>query len=279
MFKSIKMKNKKNIIIAILLNLLSFQGYAQGSTTTLIEEQSDISQVVLIVVLGISIIVLFVMIYIIYALTIFIDSAKKVGYIKETPSLLRLTDAVPIERENEIMLDHNYDGIRELDNKLPPWWVYMFYGTIVFSVFYMWYYHIYGNGNIQENEYKIEMAEAEINMKLFASKIDENSVTLLTDISKLKSGEVIFQSNCTPCHGKLGEGTVGPNLTDAYWLNGGGIKNVFKTIKYGVPAKGMIPWQAQLSPVQIQEVASYIIKLKGTNPPHPKVIQGDLFKE
>lgn len=273
------MKNKKNSIIALFLSLLTFKGYAQESIPAAVGQGCDSPQMVLIAVLSISIIILLVMIYLIYALTIFLALAKKSGDIKDTSPLLRFTDAVPIEREYEIMLDHNYDGIRELDNKLPPWWVYMFYSTIVFGVFYMWYYHIYGTGNIQEEEYKTEMAQAEVDMKLSASKVDENSVTLITDTLKLKNGEIIFQSNCAACHGKEGEGSVGPNLTDDYWLHGVGIKNVFKTVKYGVPAKGMIPWQAQLSPTQIQEVSSYIIKLKGTNPPNPKAPQGELIKE
>jgi cytochrome c oxidase cbb3-type subunit 3 len=273
------MKKRIYIIIVVLLNLIVLNGYGQDSSLNTITPESGTSQVLLIFAFGIISIVLLVLIYTLYALNVFLSFAKKSGDIKQTPDLLRLTDAVPIEREHEIMLDHNYDGIRELDNKLPPWWVYMFYATIVFSIFYMWYYHVYGTGNVQEEEYKSEMAQAEIDMKLFASKVDENSVTLLTDISKLKSAELIYQSNCAACHGKLGEGKVGPNLTDAYWLHGGGIKDVFKTVKYGVPAKGMIPWQAQLSPAQIQEVSSYIIKLKGTKPPNPKAPQGDLYKE
>src|SRR6478735_8271351 len=108
-----------------------------------------------------------------------------------------------------------------------------------------------------------------------ADRVDENSVKLLTAKDKLQSGEAIYQKNCVACHGKLGEGGVGPNLTDAYWLHGGDIQSVFKTIKYGVPSKGMIPWQTQLSPAQIQEVASYINTFKGTNPPNGKAPQGE----
>jgi cytochrome c oxidase cbb3-type subunit III len=186
---------------------------------------------------------------------------------------------VPIERENEIMLDHDYDGIKELDNNLPPWWVYMFYGTIAFGIFYIWFYHFNGTGKLQEDEYKMELAEAEDLAKLQANKVDENSVKMLTDKTQLESGSAIYQKNCAACHGKLGEGGVGPNFTDEYWIHGGDIKSVFKTIKYGVPAKGMIPWQAQLGPSQMQEVASYIKTLKGTNPPNGKAPQGDVYKE
>ena len=194
-------------------------------------------------------------------------------------SVFDLTKAVPIELEHEIMLDHDYDGIRELDNNLPPWWVYLFYGTIAFSIFYIWFYHFNGTGKLQEDEYKMELVEAEELAKLQANKVDENSVELLTGKTQLENGSAIFQKNCAACHGKLGEGGVGPNLTDNYWLHGGDIKSMFKTIKYGVPAKGMIPWQAQLSPSQMQEVASYIKTLKGTNPPNRKAPQGDVFNK
>lgn len=273
------MKNKITLTFALLFNLLALVAQGQDSNSTPVLDTDNTSKIVLIAVLSVSIIILFVLLYFLYALNVFLNAARKSGDIKESPAMIRLTDAVPIEREHEIMLDHNYDGIQELDNKLPPWWVYLFYATIVFGVVYMWYYHIQGTGNIQEEEYNQELAKAEAEMKLYASKVDENSVTLLVDAAKIKNGEVLFQTNCAPCHGKQGQGGVGPNLTDNYWIHGGGIKDVFKTVKYGVPEKGMIPWQAQLSPGQIQEVSSYIIKLKGTNPPNPKAPQGELFKE
>ncbi len=274
----IKMKNKIAFIGTILLNFLTLNSFAQDMQQPVVQSESSMSSVVLILVITVSVLVLLVLIYVLYALSVFIDSAKKTGAMKGAIALMPLTGAVPIERDHEIMLDHNYDGIRELDNNLPTWWVYMFYGTVIFAVFYMWYYHIYGTGNIQEEEYSKEMAQAEIDLKMFASKVDENSVVLLTDAVKIKNGETVFQSNCVACHGKKGEGGVGPNLTDDYWLHGGDIKAVFKSVKFGIPAKGMIPWQASLSPVQIQEVSSYILKIKGTNPPNPKAPQGDLVK-
>ncbi|RMG80406.1 MAG: cytochrome oxidase subunit III, partial [Bacteroidetes bacterium] len=194
-----------------------------------------------------------------------------------------LTDAVPVEREEEILLDHEYDGIRELDNNLPPWWKYLFYLTIVFSVIYLMYYHVLGYGDLMIEEYQKEMAQAEKEkqemMKLMANSIDETNVTLLTDEPSIKEGKDIFMTNCAACHGQKGEGVVGPNLTDSYWLHGGGIKNVFKTIKYGVPAKGMIAWETQLSPSQIQKVASYVLSLQGTNPPNGKAPEGEIWKE
>ncbi len=192
-------------------------------------------------------------------------------------------NAVPVEREGDITFHHDYDGIRELDNHLPPWWVNMFVICIVWSVGYMWYYHWGGSGQNQIEEYKMEVetAQKEIAVVLAgkSNSVDESNVVALTDGSALGEGELIFKGNCVACHGQQGEGTVGPNFTDEYWIHGGGIKNVFKIIKYGVPDKGMISWQAQLKPADMQKVASYILTLKGTNPPNPKAPQGVIWKE
>ncbi len=190
---------------------------------------------------------------------------------------------VPQEREGEITLDHNYDGIRELDNHLPPWWVNMFILTIIWSVGYMYFYHWGGSGINQAEEYKqeVETAKKEIAIALAgkANALDESNVIAMTETSDLGQGELIFKSACAACHGQYGEGTVGPNFTDEYWLHGGGIKDLFKTIKYGVPEKGMIAWSSQLKPSDIQKVSSYILTLKGTNPPNPKAPQGAIWKE
>jgi len=197
--------------------------------------------------------------------------------------VLSLTDNVPIEEESSVMMDHEYDGIRELDNNLPPWWKYMFYGTIVFAFVYMFRYHITGNGQLQGEEYAMEMQaaeEAKSEMMANATEsVTEDNVVFLADEVAIKKGAAIYQGNCATCHGQLGEGGAGPNLTDEYWLHGGGINNVFKSIKYGIPAKGMIAWQSQFSPTQIQKVASYIITLKGTNPPNGRDPQGEIYIE
>ncbi len=195
----------------------------------------------------------------------------------------KLTDAVPIEKEADIMLDHDYDGIKELDNSLPPWWIYGFYLTIVFAVLYLLNYHVIGSGKLQIAEYEEQLADAEQakaeRLKSAAAQVDENTVTLATAEAELASGKKIYDEKCVVCHGKLGEGGVGPNMTDDYWIHGGSINDVFKVIKYGVPQKGMISWQTQLKPTEIQEVASYIKTLHGTNPPNPKEPQGDLYQE
>lgn len=193
----------------------------------------------------------------------------------------QLTDAVPISEEETILSHHSYDGIRELDNKLPPWWVGLFYGTIMLAVAYIGHYHVLGTGALQQEEFEISMAEAAEAKKAYLAKmanlVDENTVTLSTDKSTLSKGATIYTANCVACHGEHGEGGVGPNFADQNWLHGGDIKSIFKTIKYGVPAKGMIAWQAQLKPAEMQAVASYIYQFEGTNPPNPKAPQGEIF--
>lgn len=207
------------------------------------------------------------------------------GVRKET-AVTKLWDVlnghVAIEKEKDIMLDHNYDGIRELDNQLPPWWKYGFYLTIVIGVVYLIHYHITQTGLSQKDEYlaEVQQAEADVAAYLLASalNVDESTVTFDPADDRLAEGKSIFIGKCKVCHGEQGQGGVGPNLTDAYWINGGGISNVFKTIKYGVPAKGMQSWKATLSPTQIQNVATFIMTLEGTNPPDPKAPQGDLYQ-
>ncbi|HOZ81477.1 MAG TPA: cbb3-type cytochrome c oxidase N-terminal domain-containing protein [Bacteroidia bacterium] len=196
---------------------------------------------------------------------------------------LRLVDSVPVAKEQDILLDHDYDGIQELDNNLPPWWKWGFYITIIAAVIYMLAYHVTGTGKLQAEEYADELAVAakqkEERMKNSAENITEENVTVLVDAAEIAKGKDIYEKNCSACHMADGGGMVGPNLTDSYWLHGGGVKNIFKTITYGVPAKGMISWQAQLSPKQIQEVTSFIMTLHGTKPAAPKEPQGDEWKD
>jgi cytochrome c oxidase cbb3-type subunit 3 len=194
------------------------------------------------------------------------------------------TNVVPVEREQDVMLDHNYDGIRELDNSLPPWWVAMFYITIAIGVVYFGYYHMSDYGVSSQEAYAQEMEVADKAVRAYlatqASAVDETNVEMLADADQIAMGESIFKTNCATCHGMSGEGMLGlgPNLTDNYWLHGGSIKDVFKTIKYGVPEKGMIAWKAQLRPVDMHRVASYIQTLVGTEPANPKAPEGELYQ-
>lgn len=204
----------------------------------------------------------------------------------ETPkkSLLeKLNASVAIEDERDIMLDHDYDGIRELDNNLPPWWKYGFYLTIVFAVVYLVHYHVSGSGKLQLAEYEEQLQTASVEMAAYKKKaanlVDESNVVALTEPSSLSNGRSLFTTHCSPCHGAAGEGTVGPNLTDAYWLHGGSIQDVFKSIKYGWPQKGMKAWEKDLGAKQIQELSSFIKTLQGTNPPNGKEKQGEIYEE
>lgn len=192
------------------------------------------------------------------------------------------TKVVAIENEEDVMLDHEYDGIRELDNILPPWWVSLFNITIVIAVVYFGYYEVTGYGQTQAEEWETEMAEAKIAVKAYIDSqpnmIDENSVVLLEGEGDLAAGKEIYTTNCTVCHGDGGEGGVGPNFADEYWLHGGGIKNIFKTVKYGVPEKGMIAWKSSLKAADMQKVSSYILTFQGTDPENGKEAEGDLWE-
>jgi len=272
--------------------------------------------------------------------------------------------------EKDVLLDHNYDGIQELDNDLPPWWLWMFYISIIWSVLYMIHYHVIGTGDLSAVEYEKEMnpqwvetesgSEFSIGYKspfyktgeeltpllriqialaqekeaalLAAQNMDAasainvedigfNDIILaamrvagpveleklqntfpeiyavhqagssgtsaataveqvetiepLTDAASLAAGEAVFITNCATCHGKLGEGGIGPNMTDDYFIHGPSMNERIKVINTGVPAKGMISWRGILSEEQIKQVASYITTLRGTNPPNAKAPQGD----
>lgn len=186
-----------------------------------------------------------------------------------------------IEEEGEIILDHNYDGIKELDNNLPPWWVYSFYISIAFAVIYMARYHVF-NADDQFVEYEIEYAEAnkaiEEYKKTAKGLVDFNTVEILTETSDLKTGQKLFETNCVVCHKSDGGGGIGPNLTDENWILGGGIKNVFKTISEGGrDGKGMVAWKSELKPLEMAQVASYVLKFQGTTPAEPKDPEGDIW--
>ena len=208
-----------------------------------------------------------------------INKANRFKWIKE-----RYTAALgskAIEEELEIILDHNYDGIRELDNKLPPWWVYGFYATILFAIVYLVRFEVL-NDYSQVEEYEIAVAEANIEIekwkKTAKNLVDATTVSLLTEASDLKAGQKIFTSKCIACHKADGGGGIGPNLTDSHWILGGGIKNIFNTISEGGRSgKGMISWKSELKPLEIAQVSSYVLNFQGSTPAEPKDAEGDLW--
>jgi len=193
------------------------------------------------------------------------------------------TKAKAIEEEKEIILDHNYDGIKELDNSLPPWWVYMFYATILFAAVYLVRFHVL-DGDTPEMEYQQAVAQAKREVEKYKSSspdvFDVANLTLLTDASDLKRGKAIFNLNCASCHLKDGGGSIGPNLTDEHWILGGGIKNVYNTVsKGGRDGKGMIAWNKTLKAEDIAKVSSYVLSLQGTTPANGKAPQGEIWEE
>lgn len=191
-------------------------------------------------------------------------------------------DSKSMEEEHDIILDHNYDGIRELDNNLPPWWIYSFYASIVFAAVYLVKYHVFDADN-QYDELETEYAQAAIDIEEYKRTakglVDVNTVEVLTDASDLKAGQAIFEANCVACHMADGGGGIGPNLADNNWILGGGIKNVFKTVAEGGRAgKGMIAWKQSLKPLEMAQVSSYVLSFEGTTPANPKDPEGDIWE-
>lgn len=195
-----------------------------------------------------------------------------------------MTRSKSIEQEADVMLNHDYDGIKELDNVLPPWWVNLFYATIIFGLIYLVRFHVMGDYD-QAQEYDREVAAANLEIeknKLNSPKeeITLDKVTLLTDATSLAKGKEIFNNACAACHKADGGGVVGPNLTDEYWINGGGIKNVFKIIAEGSKNNPtMVAWAKTIGTVEVQNVASYVMSLQGTNPSGAKAPEGEKWVE
>jgi cytochrome c oxidase cbb3-type subunit 3 len=193
----------------------------------------------------------------------------------------KLNSFRPADQEADIDLGHDYDGIRELDNRLPPWWLYGFYLTIIAGCIYFYRYQVSHTGLSNVQEYEASVIQADLDIKEYLAKkgesVDENTVAVLKDPADLDAGKTIFMTICATCHKPNGAGDVGPNLTDQYWLHGGGIKNIFKTIRYGAGA--MPQWQNSYSNKQIAQIASYVKSLGGTNPAGAKAPQGEIYQE
>lgn len=193
--------------------------------------------------------------------------------------------SVPLEKEKDIDMGHSYDGIRELDNHLPPWWKWLFYATIIWAVIYVVAYHFTSSLPLSGDEFEQEMAAADAAKKRFAASqpslaIDPEQLQYTADAEIIARGEKIFTVNCTPCHRSDGGGTGnGPNLTDAYWLHGGTIKNVFATVNNGFLEKGMPAWGKTMSQGDVRDVAFFVFSLQGTNPPNAKAPQGELMEK
>ena len=200
--------------------------------------------------------------------------------------LQRVNASVPVEREAEIELGHSYDGIRELDNHLPPWWKWLFYGSIAWGVVYFIVYHVTHSLPLSQQEYQNELAMADEQVRQYMASqpkaaIDENTLEYTADAALIEKGKAVFTSNnCAGCHrGDGGGNAIGPNLTDEYWLHGGGIRNIFLTIRNGVVEKGMPAWGKSMSVQDVRDVAFFVMSLQGTKPPDAKAPQGELYSK
>jgi len=236
------------IITALMFTFLSLPAWAQSNGAAVMSEEVVFYTMVG-VVFAVAILVLLVAIYVLQLLKVFV--AK---------------DATE----------------EELANHLPPWWKGIFYLTIVYGIIYILIFHVFKTAPLQEEKYEIAMVEAEedaiARQSTQTDTFDETTVTFTDAPSDLGAGKKIFEMQCAPCHKADGGGSVGPNLTDDYWIHGGSMKDIYYIIKVGVPSKGMIAWEQLLSPERMRNVSSYIMTLVGTNPPGAKAAQGDLYE-
>jgi cytochrome c oxidase cbb3-type subunit 3 len=299
LFSNIKASWLRKVMLSLLALLITLPTFAQNGEAA---SSSSNLEVLLIVVLSfvliVAVLILIIGLYLVNIIKMIILEDKKqkaaeegVEYVEEEKKpwwnklVKKASDAVPVEKEETILLDHNYDGIHELDNHLPPWWKWLFYITIIWGVVYLVVYHVFDALPLMEEEYEIAMEDArlakEARMSLAGNNIDENNVEFTDSDQALANGEAIFERECVACHAAEGQGLIGPNLTDNYWIHGGSMKDIFSTVKYGVPQKGMISWQSKLTPTDMRDVSSYIMTLVGTNPqgpPPPKAPEGELYE-
>jgi cytochrome c oxidase cbb3-type subunit III len=287
-------KQKQNTSIVIgLLFFTPFSSFAQenniAATTVVSNTIGGMSSPVFYVLCSVIAVEMFAILMQLYFIKLFLakEAIAKVAESKKPLAWAnwwnKINSFKAFDKEVEIDLGHNYDGIRELDNSLPKWWLYGFYLTIFVGVVYLYRFHYAHTAPSSKEEFEIAIKHAEEEKEKYLAKaannVDENTVTLLTDIAAIEKGKTNFTTMCAACHGTEGQGGVGPNLTDNYWLNGGSINDIFKTIKYGKPEKGMRSWKDDFSPIQIAQIASYIKNMQGTKPANAKEKQGELFIE
>lgn len=189
-------------------------------------------------------------------------------------TLAALANSVTGQGSKDELLDHNYDGIQELDNPMPAWLRLILWGSIIWGGIYLFYYHVAKMGPLMAAEYDNEVRIAEEEFKNV--ELPESEIIAQTSPEALKEGEAIYLSTCAACHGLRGEGGTGPNMTDAYWIHGGSIKEVFLSITTGYPDKGMAKWKDLIPSHDRLKIASYILSLQGTNPPNAKAPEGTL---
>ncbi|MES2477559.1 MAG: cbb3-type cytochrome c oxidase N-terminal domain-containing protein [Bacteroidota bacterium] len=283
-----------SLIIAGLI-LSSIPAMAQDAVVTTAGDgpsmipESDVIRWVLYVVIALEVVVIFLFTKLIRFFTGIDAYNAQAGKPKTFLSIdfaaiwNKMNKFKSIEEEASIDTGHSYDGIRELNNVTPPWFIAGFLLSILFAIVYLYRYHVAESAPLQIEEYTIAVAEAKVKqaeyLKTQANNVDESSVVFL-GADGIAAGQALFATNCVACHGDKGQGaSVGPNLSDNYWLHKGSIQDIFKSIKYGWQEKGMKSWKDDFSPNQIAQLSSYIYSLKGSNPAGAKEPQGELFSE
>jgi cytochrome c oxidase cbb3-type subunit 3 len=276
--------NNAATILAIVFTFFGSQAFAQNAAQDMVIVEPNYGLVFWLFLLVdlVLLIIVFVQLSVLSGLvnTIKGAAAAEDEYVEIETGFDRfwkgLTNATPIEREAEIMTDHEYDGIKELDNVLPPWWLWLFYLSIVFAVVYFGYYEVYQTTDMSMDEYQAEMLIAK--EKAGAKGINISNVVIMEEESNLANGQKVFEANCASCHLIDGGGSIGPNLTDHYWKNGGSVQDVFKTVEDGIKGTAMVPWKALISPNDRQDVVSYIlVNLQGSTPAVGKDPEGELY--
>ena len=280
------------IILSLLCENLFSQTVVANESTKVVTNYGGISDISFYVLVSVIILEIFTLLFLFFSIkrifaelipensSVLVKKSKLVAlWVKLDKKIF--TKGIPIEHEVDALLEHNYDGIRELDNALPPWWKYGFIITIGFAFLYLLNFHVLGNGKNPIEEYAVEMANAKMAKELYESnnkdKIDEANVPM-AEADGIKRGKEHFLANCIACHGSKGEGGAGPNLTDNYWLHKGSLNDIYYTLKVGFSDKGMQSWALKFNPKEMSEIASFVKTLQGTNPPGAKASQGDLFE-
>ena len=291
----------KKVLLLLITILFSMHSYAQETEIKNFMDDPINHPLLPAYIIGVSIFIIIILLIVIAVIlirtinTLTTQAAKEkalrlgIPYVRVPGWWDRFTQrvnaSVPVEAEKNIELDHSYDGIKELDNHLPPWWKWLFYGTIGWAAVYIIVFHFSNSLPLSEEEYQIEVAVAEEKKRQLKAAqpqiaIDENALTFTPDAAIIEKGKALFaEYNCGSCHRNDGGGNaIGPNLTDEYWLHGGHIKNVFSTIKNGVVEKGMPAWGKSMSPEAVRDVTFFVMSLQGTKPQNAKAPQGEIFR-
>jgi cytochrome c oxidase cbb3-type subunit 3 len=288
------MKMFRYLMLAVMGLLSGIPAFAQESEIPFVQNLAklDSSEITLLIIMAVVLLIIVVLMIVMIYLVSFLrkvlsldnpELAAEPSWWEQFNERYVSGKIKPVSEEKDMMMSHSYDGIVELDNFMPPWLKYLFYATIVFGVVYVLNYSVLGIGKTQIEEYEQELylasLEAEARQAMALSTIDETNVQFDASGPSITAGKAIYDNNCVACHAIDGGGGVGPNLTDEYWIHGGSIEDIFRVVKYGVIEKGMIPWEDQLSPEEMQQVSSYILTLVGTTPANPKAPQGDRYEQ